>query len=167
MSYNALQEPLSLYFSILASFVGCGGGDAATTALIAHTGFTYLHNLYKMSQDYEWLAVLSYHMEFHWHHQCEMTNGNYSQWGCTDPELQANYLVGRAHICSRKELWAFTKTSTNPHQADVSKEVCILFQSGLGGCTGPACQHGHIHKCIACGRLDHGSSSPACPNRAK
>jgi len=34
-SYNALQAPLSLYFSILASFAGCGGGDLAATTLIA------------------------------------------------------------------------------------------------------------------------------------
>ena len=58
-SYNALQVPLSLYFSILVSFMGCDGGDAAATVLITCTGFTYLHNLYKMSQDYKWLAVLS------------------------------------------------------------------------------------------------------------
>ena len=87
-SYNVLHALLSLYFSILVSFTGCDGGDAATTALIARAGFTYLHTLYKMSQDYEWPAVLSYHMEFHWHHRCEMTNSDYSQWGCTDPELQ-------------------------------------------------------------------------------
>jgi hypothetical protein len=166
-SYNALQAPLSLYFSILASFAGCGGGDAAATALIARAGFTYLRNLYKMSQDYEWPAVLSYHMEFHWRRRHEMTNGDYSQWGRTDPELQADYLVGRARIRSSKELRAFTKTSTNPRRADVSKEVCILFQSGLGGCTGPVCQRGRIHKCVTCGGLDHGSSSPACPNRSK
>ena len=84
--YNALQVPMSLYFSILASFTGCGGA-AATTALIACAGFTHLCNIYKLSQDYEWPAVLSYHMEFHWHRQCEMTNGDYSQWGHTDPEL--------------------------------------------------------------------------------
>ena len=65
-SYNVLQAPLSLYFSILASFRVCGGSDSAATTLIAQVSFTYLHSLYKMSQDYEWAAVLSYHMEFHW-----------------------------------------------------------------------------------------------------
>ena len=166
-SYNALQAPLSLYFSILVSFAGCGGGDSAATALIARAGFTYLRNLYKMSQDYEWPAVLSYHMEFHWRRRREMTNGDYSQWGRTDPELQADFLIGRARIRSSKELRTFAKTSATPRRADVSKEVCILFQSGFGGCTGPVCQRGRIHKCVTCGGLDHGSSSPTCPNRPK
>ena len=136
-TYNALQAPLPLYVSILASFVGCGGGDSAATALIAHASFMCLRNLYKMSQDYEWAAILSYHMEFHWCRHQEMTNGNYSIWGHTNPELQANFLVGRTCSCSSKELQTFTKASANAYRADVSKEVCNLLQSRFGGCVGP------------------------------
>jgi len=80
-SYNVLQAPLSLYFFILASFAGCGDSDSAATSLIARVSFTYLHNLYKISQDYEWAAVLSYHMEFHWRCRHEMMNSDYSQMG--------------------------------------------------------------------------------------
>ena len=116
----------------MVSFVGCGGGDAATTAPIARIGFTYLCNLYKMSQDYEWLAVLSYHMEFHWHCRREMTNSDYSQWGHTDPELQARYLVGRAHICSSKELQAFTKPAQTLVRLMSQKKYAFSFNQVSG-----------------------------------
>ena len=85
-----------------------------------------------MSQDYKWATVLSYHMEFHWHHHQEMTNSDYSNWGHTNPELQAKFLVGRTHSCSSKKLQTFTKTGANACWLVSQRRSVTSFNPGLG-----------------------------------
>jgi len=91
-----------------------------------------------MSQEYEWAAVLSYHMEFHWRRRHEMTNGDYSQWAALTWSFKLTSWSAR--LAPFREGASPYEAQHGSSLADISKETCVLFQSGFGGCVGLTCQ---------------------------
>ncbi|KAJ3779732.1 hypothetical protein GGU10DRAFT_337764 [Lentinula aff. detonsa] len=69
-SLNAIAIPLSTYFSILVSHAETSG---------------------KIASEYEWSAVIAYHMAFFNKRRREMQEGDYSGWGKVDMELRSGH----------------------------------------------------------------------------
>ncbi|THV06113.1 hypothetical protein K435DRAFT_627791, partial [Dendrothele bispora CBS 962.96] len=93
-TFASLHRPLCTYFAVLTQFAS-GTADATTVAAISHGAFEYCNLLHSYAQDYEWSAVVRYHMAFHDVQRREMANGNYAGWGKPDIVLMGLFLVGR------------------------------------------------------------------------
>lgn len=63
-SFHALFAPLMTYFNILAAFAATSGNSAAVYQA-SSGGSLYMTQLEQFTDDYQWSAVLAYHMEFH------------------------------------------------------------------------------------------------------
>ncbi|GBE79561.1 hypothetical protein SCP_0207610 [Sparassis crispa] len=86
---DSLLVPLNAYFSIL-SLHGLAHGQPA---MLPCYFFRYNSHLVKLASQYEWPAVLSYHLAFFDRRCKEMRLGDYSGWGKVDVQLMEEFLV--------------------------------------------------------------------------
>lgn len=86
---DSLLVPLNTYFSIL-SVHGLSNGLSPT---LPYYFFRYSSHLIKISQQYEWPAVLLYHFAFFARRSSEMVQGEYSGWEKIDVDLMEELLV--------------------------------------------------------------------------
>ncbi|THV03759.1 hypothetical protein K435DRAFT_609279, partial [Dendrothele bispora CBS 962.96] len=93
-TFASLHRPLCTYFAVLTSFAA-GTSDGATVAAISRSAFEYCNLLHSYAQEYDWSAVVRYHMAFHDIQRREMINGNYTGWGKPDLVLMGLHLVGK------------------------------------------------------------------------
>ncbi|KAJ3793251.1 hypothetical protein GGU11DRAFT_692146 [Lentinula aff. detonsa] len=87
-SLNAIAISLSTYFSILVSHAETSG----KVSRICMDFFKYNAHLIKIASEYEWSAVIAYHMAFFNKRRREMQEGDYSGWGKVDMELRSEHL---------------------------------------------------------------------------
>lgn len=85
---SSIIVPLSTYFSILVAHCQ----PTTTSALLAIQLFRYIAHLTKIASEYEWHAVVSYHIAFLARRQREMIDGDYGGWGHIDLELRGEHL---------------------------------------------------------------------------
>ncbi len=142
---NFVIQPLTVYFSILIAHSAATG----KTAELAIATLAYISSLTKLAVEFEWHAVLAYHMAFFARRRREMVQGVYSGWGSIDHSLHGEYLLSY-----RKQK---ASPATLTRRADTGREVCNLFNKG--SCTATPCRNGRVHKCSQCGRSDHGAST--------
>ncbi|KAI9000992.1 hypothetical protein BD414DRAFT_473300 [Trametes punicea] len=86
---DSLLVPLNAYFSIL-SVNGLSNGQSA---LLPCHFFRYSSHLVKIAAQYEWKAVLSYHLAFFARRVKDMRKGDYSGWGRVEMDLMEEFLV--------------------------------------------------------------------------
>ncbi|KAI9064882.1 hypothetical protein FKP32DRAFT_1569147 [Trametes sanguinea] len=158
-TFHSLHTPLLTYFDILVAFAS-SSGDASATYHVSRGAFQYLTQLAQFYDDYQWGAVLSYHMEFHHKRRREMVRGDYSGWAQIDPLLQAQHLTGKERA---RMTPGATRTHTPPGKVpanappkDHANEVCNLFNRGA--CTSP-CRYKRLHKCLDCSSTEHGQNT--------
>ncbi|KAG6828092.1 hypothetical protein H0H87_002962 [Tephrocybe sp. NHM501043] len=140
---NSTIISLQIYFSILQAHI------TDQWANIASQFFSYNVHLLKIASEYEWAAVLDYHMEFFnmWH--TEMMDKLYSGWGTVDAALMAEHVLGCHKPMATKPAKAnMPQTLANP------SDSCRKFNKGR--CTGTTCPWNRPHTCITCSSKDHG-----------
>ncbi|KAI0364731.1 hypothetical protein BV20DRAFT_955666 [Pilatotrama ljubarskyi] len=93
-SLHSIFAPLTTYFQILTTFAASSGSTAAVYQ-VASGSYAYLSQLVQFDEEYQWSAVLAYHMDFHHKRRKFMTNGDYSGWNTIDRDLQAKHLFGK------------------------------------------------------------------------
>ncbi|KAI0660961.1 hypothetical protein C8Q70DRAFT_973812 [Cubamyces menziesii] len=86
---DSLLVPLNAYFSILC-VEGLSKGQSAV--LPCHF-FRYSSHLVKIAAQYDWKAVLSYHLATFARRCKEMRKGDYAGWGRVDMDLMEEFLV--------------------------------------------------------------------------
>lgn len=151
---QSIEAPLTVYIRILIAHA-VPTGQVAEVALAT---MSYMESFLKLRTDYEWSAVLQYHMAFFARRRREMVQGNYSGWRQMDQQLQGDHLVG-----FRKPRPAATaaQASSSSRRLDVARttEVCRMFNTGM--CTTGAipCRNGRIHKCLQCGNQQHAANN--------
>ncbi|KAI0772321.1 hypothetical protein BD413DRAFT_437754, partial [Trametes elegans] len=91
-SLHSLFAPLTTYFHILTMFAASSGNIAAVCQ-VTSGAFAYISQLEQFNEDYQWSAVLAYHMDFHYKRRSFMADGDYSGWDLIDPGLQARHLL--------------------------------------------------------------------------
>ncbi|KAF8059535.1 hypothetical protein FPV67DRAFT_1426083 [Lyophyllum atratum] len=151
----SIEAPLTVYLRILVAHA-----SAAQVPIVARAAMLYLAQFLKLRTEYEWSAVLNYHMAFFARRRREMLAGEYLGWSSIDVELQADFLNG-----FRKR----AVTTTSPPSARKATEsratdLCRLFNQGR--CTGAQCPNGRLHRCstTGCGSTQHGAH--ACTHGA-
>ncbi|KAJ7670548.1 hypothetical protein B0H17DRAFT_836458, partial [Mycena rosella] len=87
---QSIEAPLTVYIRILVVH-SAPTGKASDVALCL---LGYLESFLKLRSDYEWSAVLAYHMAFFARCHHEMASGSYVGWKTMDSELQGEFLVG-------------------------------------------------------------------------
>ncbi len=151
-SFRSVFAPLMTYFNILTAFAA-SSGNAEYQYQVASGAFFYMSQLEQFNDEYQWSAVLLYHINFHHKRRREMTRGDYSGWAQVDSALHAQHLCGK----ERQRVSAARGTQKNASGSGGSNtEVCRLFNRGV--CTSP-CRNKRIHKCSECGSADHGQST--------
>ncbi|KAI0722950.1 hypothetical protein C8Q76DRAFT_721082 [Earliella scabrosa] len=86
---DSLLVPLNAYFSVLCVH---GLSHGQSPMLPCHL-FRYSSHLVKIAAQYEWSAVLSYHLASFSRRCKEMRKGDYSGWGRVDMDLMEEFLV--------------------------------------------------------------------------
>ncbi|KAL0567969.1 hypothetical protein V5O48_014026, partial [Marasmius crinis-equi] len=87
-SLSSVAVPLSTYFSIILAHAKPTG----RVSKMAIDFFRYNSHLIRIAGEYEWTAVVAYHMAFFNKRRQEMQLGDYSGWGRIDVELQGEHL---------------------------------------------------------------------------
>lgn len=153
---TSIELPMLVYIRILVAH--CSSNSDASTINLHF--LSYIESFLKIRSEYDWPAVLNYHMAFFARRRREMAQGDYSGWRKTDAELQTDYLVGYRKART-------TNTPAQPKRTGEpnarTAEVCRIFN--LGTCASP-CRNGRIHKCTTCNKADHGSSACTQATRA-
>ncbi|KAJ3710537.1 hypothetical protein C8R42DRAFT_544841, partial [Lentinula raphanica] len=144
-SLNAIAVPLSTYFSILV----CHAEASGKVSRISLDFFKYNAHLIRISSEYEWPAVIAYHMAFFNKRRREMQEGDYSGWGKVDMELRGEHLYGSSRLVSPPKS---TKRNT---PSPSNKDLCRKFDQGT--CPSNPCPHGRPHLCSKCKKTDHGA----------
>ncbi|KAH9943419.1 uncharacterized protein BXZ73DRAFT_87748 [Epithele typhae] len=86
---DSLLVPLNAYFSILCVH---GLAHSSSPMLPLHF-FRYSSHLVKIAAQYEWEAVLSYHLASFSRRCKEMRKGEFAGWGRVDMDLMEEFLV--------------------------------------------------------------------------
>ncbi|GLB45427.1 hypothetical protein LshimejAT787_3700060 [Lyophyllum shimeji] len=144
----SVQAPLLVYIRILIAHA-----TGSQVAAVARATTLYLAQFLKLCAEYEWAAVLNYHMAFFAHRRREMVAGDYAGWCNIDVELQADYLTG-----FRKSRGAATPSTSRKAADSRASEVCRMFNTGVH--TGMACPNGRVHRCSTpgCNSTQHGAN---------
>ncbi|KAJ3978889.1 hypothetical protein F5890DRAFT_1377207, partial [Lentinula detonsa] len=142
-SLNAIAVPLSTYFSILLTHAEAAG----KVSLIASDFFKYNAHLIKITSEYEWSAVVGYHMAFFNKRRREMQNGDYSGWGKVDMELRGEHLYNAPRLSLPFTQSSKSSKKTTPSTSNKS-EPCRKFDQGL--CPTTPCPFGRPHMCKKC-----------------
>ncbi|KAJ3784850.1 hypothetical protein GGU10DRAFT_333567 [Lentinula aff. detonsa] len=154
LSGNTAAVPLSTYFSILLTHAEAAG----KVSLIASDFFKYNAHLIKITSEYEWSAVVGYHMAFFNKRRREMQNGDYSGWGKVDMELQGEHLYNAPRLSLPFTQSSKSSKKTTPSTSNKS-EPCRKFDQGL--CPTTPCPFGRPHMCKKC-KLAIADSSHKC-----
>ncbi|KLO04149.1 hypothetical protein SCHPADRAFT_795959, partial [Schizopora paradoxa] len=86
---DSIIHPFLNYITIISSLVIPAGNGLVVIAALNE----YLHQLLRHSWEYEWPAVVAYHMAF-WAYRChEMRAGDYSRWAIVDQHLHSVHLL--------------------------------------------------------------------------
>lgn len=147
-SLHSLLIPLQRYFRVLQAFA-MSANDAQATFVIGNAAGEYMAHIMELHQNYDWNAVIQYHMQFHLYRRQEMRDGSYAGWALPDSLLIAQYLTGHARAASASTSRSAKTTST---KRDIAGETCYSFNRGF--CTTP-CSAGRAHKCRKCSAADH------------
>ncbi|KAH9844332.1 uncharacterized protein C8Q71DRAFT_732162 [Rhodofomes roseus] len=86
---DALLVPLNAYFSVL-TLHGLARGQPT---MLPYYFFRYSSHLVKIATQYEWPAVLRYHLAFYVRRCKEMRVGEYAGWGKVEVDLMEQFLV--------------------------------------------------------------------------
>ena len=86
---DALLVPLNAYFSVL-TLHGLARGQPT---MLPYYFFRYSSHLVKIATQYEWSAVLRYHLAFYARRCREMRTGEYAGWGKVEVDLMEQFLV--------------------------------------------------------------------------
>jgi hypothetical protein len=149
-SLNAIVVPLSEYFAILYMYAQPTG----QSDWVARQFWRYNVHLSKIAAEYEFAAVVEYHMEFFQRRRGEMQrHGDYSGWGRPDVELMSTRLYDRRKptTTSKKLLSSSSQSSSKAANADI---LCHNFN--LGKCS-KMCPFGCKHACSTCQSTAHGA----------
>lgn len=141
---NSILFPLHTYFAILTAHIS----NQRTIPLVF---FQYLTHLGKLASEYEWPAVLEYHMIFFNRRRTEMIDGNYSAWAVADTPLMSEYVFSHKKVVLSKST---PKAASSPRVPANSSDPCRNFNAGK--CPSAKCPWGRPHTCSACGKADHG-----------
>ncbi|KAJ3993524.1 hypothetical protein F5050DRAFT_1546638, partial [Lentinula boryana] len=145
-SLNAIAIPLSTYFSILV----CHAETSGKVSQISTDFFKYNTHLIKIASEYEWSAVIAYHMAFFNKRRREMQEGDYSGWGKVNMELRSDHLYSANRLTS--PLKATKRSSPLP---PTKLDPCQKFDQGT--CSSTPCPFGCPHLCSKCKKTDHGA----------
>ncbi|KAF9260096.1 hypothetical protein L218DRAFT_1055006 [Marasmius fiardii PR-910] len=99
---------------------------------------------------YEWSAVLQYHMDYHSLQHREMAGGNYEGWGDPDIKLMAVHLVGWDRS-SKRTSQPSSSTTSKSKRVPIKQQLCYAHNSG--SCTTADCKR--LHQCSRCKSKDH------------
>lgn len=86
---DSLLVPLNAYFSVLCVH----GLSHGQSPMLPYHFFRYSSHLVKIAAQYEWSAVLSYHLASFSRRCKEMRKGDYAGWGRVDMDLMEEFLV--------------------------------------------------------------------------
>ncbi|EJF61252.1 hypothetical protein DICSQDRAFT_136805 [Dichomitus squalens LYAD-421 SS1] len=86
---DSLLVPLNAYFSVLSVHELSGG----QSPMLPYYFFRYSSHLVKIAAQYEWSAVLSYHLASFSRRCKEMRKGDFAGWGRVDMDLMEEFLV--------------------------------------------------------------------------
>ena len=86
---DSLLVPLNAYFSVLCVHELSGG----QSPMLPYHFFRYSSHLVKIAAQYEWAAVLSYHLASFSRRCKEMRQGDFAGWGRVDMDLMEEFLV--------------------------------------------------------------------------
>ncbi len=142
---SSIVVPLTTYFSILMAHYQ----PMAKSALLGIQLFRYTAHLTKITSEYEWHAVVAYHMAFFTRRRREMIDGDYGGWGRIDLELRGE------HLFPNRKIKASSPTSKKVMPMDRSTIPCRNFNTGK--CIRAQGPWGHQHICSTCGKMDHGA----------
>ncbi|KAJ3759705.1 hypothetical protein FB446DRAFT_626399, partial [Lentinula raphanica] len=145
-SLNSIAVPLSAYFSILV----CHAEAAGKVSRISTDFLKYNAHLIRISSEYEWTAVVAYHMAFFNKRRREMQEGDYSGWGKVDMDLRGEHLYGANRLVSPAKI--SKRTSPSP---SIKSDPCRKFDQGT--CPSNPCPYGRPHLCSKCKKGDHGA----------
>ncbi|KAL0572189.1 hypothetical protein V5O48_009771 [Marasmius crinis-equi] len=155
-SLSAVAVPLSTYFLIILTHAEAAG----RVSTIAIDFFHYNAHLVKIASEYEWSAVVGYHMAFFNKRRREMQAGDYSGWGRVDLDLRGEYIYNAARLSTA------SKPSKKPSSTSLPSnrsEPCRNFNTGK--CSSSPCPYGRPHTCTTCGKSGHGAHD--CPTKSK
>lgn len=150
-SLNSVSVPIAIYFSILIAAITLN-----EVRTISQHFLWYTAHLVRLSVDYEWSAVLSYHTDFFNKRHCEMSGGDYTGWGRLDHDLDDLHLHGRRkHTASVKQPAAGGSSTKTSSARPSGGGTCRNFNKGK--CATTLCSWGRNHACSTCGKSDHGA----------
>ncbi|KAG7449842.1 uncharacterized protein BT62DRAFT_928592 [Guyanagaster necrorhizus] len=143
---NSIIDPLSTYFSILIMHAQPSG----KSALLGIQVFCFTAHLSRIASEYEWHAVVSYHMAFFTKRCREVMDGDYAGWGKIDLEFRGEHLFP----------YRKAKATTSPMAGKGllgTDRTAPCRNSNLGRCIGKKCPWSHPHSCTTCNKTDHGA----------
>ncbi|KAI0652752.1 hypothetical protein C8Q79DRAFT_879710, partial [Trametes meyenii] len=91
-SLHSIFAPLTTYFRIL-TMRAASSGSMAAVCQVAGGFYTYIAQLAQFDDEYQWRAVLAYHIDFHYKRRSCMADGDYSGWDLVDRGLRAKHLL--------------------------------------------------------------------------
>ena len=147
-SIHCLLPTLVTYFSVLQLFAA-SSGDAVAASSIGIGSQCYIAHILDLHQQYEWPAMVKYHIHFHLQQRCKMADGDYNGWLWADPDLLNSFVYNCCHL-------AHHESSHSSFKKDLKDQVCFTFNKG--DCTASPLISGHLHKCHKCASTEHRES---------
>lgn len=92
---DSLLVPLNAYFSVLCVHEL----SKSQSPMLPYHFFRYSSHLVKIAAQYEWAAVLSYHLASFSRRCKEMRKGDFAGWGRVDMDLMEQFLVPNQKRC--------------------------------------------------------------------
>ncbi|KAJ7608624.1 hypothetical protein DFH06DRAFT_1111148 [Mycena polygramma] len=143
---NSIIFPLHTYFAILLEHIPASSGRG-----IAAYFFWYLTHLETLATEYEWAAVLEYHVLFFNRRRTEMQNGFYTAWSSPDLTLLST------HVYPHRK--AVTPSKPASPKRTGQGESCRNYN--VGKCDKTPCPYGRPHACSVCGKSHGAHEHPA------
>jgi hypothetical protein len=143
---NSIVFPLHTYFAILLEHI-----PASSSRGIAAYFFWYLTHIETLATEYEWAAVLEYHILFFNRRRTEMQSGFYTAWSSPDLTLLSTHVYPH-----RKSAIAVSKA---PSSKRGQSESCRNYN--VGKCDKTPCPYGRLHTCSTCGKAHGAHEHPA------
>ena len=138
-SLDSLLVPLNAYFSVL-TLHGLARGQPT---MLPYYFFRYSSHLVKIATQYEWSAVLRYHLAFYARRCKEMRVGEYDGWGKVEVDLMEQFLVPH-----QKNVKVVSSWCTSIAMSVVLIQYILLHSlakmAGRNECTPVIVRHGEI-----------------------
>ncbi|KAJ7196065.1 hypothetical protein GGX14DRAFT_299285, partial [Mycena pura] len=132
---NSIVFPLHTYFAILLEHI-----PASSAHGIASYFLWYLTHIETLATEYDWAAVLEYHILFFNRRRTEMQSGHYTAWSSPDLTLLST------HVYPHRKMVAPSKPASPKRGPG---ESCRNYN--LGKCDKTPCPYGRLHTCSTCG----------------